>query len=111
VRATREQHRGKVGGGGRWVKGTFENLLNVVPKGSRVQVKKKPIKFTETADGKQFIEVHQPLSQNEDDDPQTMPLTFTKQFTAWYESGKVDKAKVDAEIIRRSGIPVDVTAY
>lgn len=40
-----------------------------------------------------------------------MPLTFTKQFTAWYESGKVDKAKVDAEIIRRSGIPVDVTAY
>ncbi|MDK7224445.1 L,D-transpeptidase, partial [Proteus mirabilis] len=52
-----------------------------------------------------------PLSQNEDDDPQTMPLTFTKQFTAWYESGKVDKAKVDAEIIRRSGIPVNVTAY
>ncbi|HCT6321604.1 TPA: L,D-transpeptidase family protein [Proteus mirabilis] len=89
----------------------IETLFNVIPKGSRVQVINKPIKFTETADGKQFIEVHQPLSQNEDDDPQTMPLTFTKQFTAWYESGKVDKAKVDAEIIRRSGIPVDVTAY
>ncbi|MEQ4923576.1 L,D-transpeptidase family protein [Proteus hauseri] len=89
----------------------IETLFNVIPKGSRVQIINKPIKFTETADGRQFIEVHQPLSRNEDDDPQTMPLTFTKQFNEWYESGKVDKDKADAEIIRRSGLPVDVTAY
>ncbi|OAT21501.1 L,D-transpeptidase family protein [Proteus myxofaciens] len=87
----------------------IETLFNIVPKGTRVQVINRPIKFTEVA-GRQFIEVHQPLSRNENDDPQTMPLTFTKQFNQWYESGRVDKNKVDAEITRRSGIPVDVTA-
>jgi L,D-transpeptidase YcfS len=88
----------------------IEALFNSVPKGTRVQVINQPIKFAIEPDGKRYVEVHQPLSRNEKDDPQTMPIAQSAQLKAFAKSAKSDTALIKDVIARRSGMPVLVSS-
>ncbi len=63
----------------------IEALFNAVPVGTRVQVINQPVKYTVEPDGKRYVEVHQPLSRSEKDDPQTAPLALSAGFRIVYE--------------------------
>lgn len=87
----------------------IEALFNAVSTGTRVQVVNEPIKFTVEPDGRRYIEVHQPLSRNDKDDPQSMPITLTPAVQAFLNDPATDRAAAEAEIRRRSGLPVLVS--
>ncbi|WP_275556354.1 L,D-transpeptidase family protein [Mixta sp. Marseille-Q2659] len=84
----------------------IEALFNSVPKGTRVQIINQPVKYAVEPDGKRYIEVHQPLSRSEQDDPQTMPLPLTKAIKRFINSDESDTALIKAALERRSGMPV-----
>lgn len=86
----------------------IEALFNTVPKGTRVQVIDQPIKFSKEPDGSYFIEVHQPLSKTDSDDPQTMPIDYSDEFKAFLEDEQIDQQLVQQAVERRSGLPVKV---
>ncbi|XXN64788.1 L,D-transpeptidase family protein [Enterobacter ludwigii] len=88
----------------------IEALFNSVPKGTRVQVINQPIKYAIEPDGKRYVEVHQPLSRNDKDDPQTMPIAQSAQLKAFSKSDKSDTALIKEVIARRSGMPVLVSS-
>lgn len=81
-------------------------LFDSVSEKTRVQVVNQPVKYAIEPDGKRYIEVHQPLSRNEQDDPQTMPLPLSKTLKRFINSEESDKALIEATLKRRSGMPV-----
>lgn len=81
-------------------------LFNSVSEETRVQIVNQPVKYAIEPDGKRYIEVHQPLSRNEQDDPQTMPLPLSKALKRFINSEESDKALIEATLKRRSGMPV-----
>ncbi|HEF8773674.1 L,D-transpeptidase family protein [Providencia manganoxydans] len=86
----------------------IEALFKTVPKGTRVQVVNQPVKYSKEPDGSYYIEVHQPLSKKPSDDPQTMPIALSDDFKRFLENEEIDKALVEKELARRSGLPVKV---
>ncbi|AVF35018.1 L,D-transpeptidase family protein [Rahnella sikkimica] len=87
----------------------IEALFNSVPKGTRVQIVNQPIKFDVEPDGKRYIEVHQPLSHTEKDDPQTKPILLTAAMKKFIKSDDTNAEIVKEAITRRSGMPVVVS--
>jgi L,D-transpeptidase YcfS len=87
----------------------IEALFNNVPKGTRVQIINQPLKYAVEPDGKRYLEVHQPLSHSEKDDPQTMPITLTANAKKFVQSDKSDAEMIKQVIERRSGMPVIVS--
>jgi len=85
-------------------------LFASVPEGTRVQIVNQPIKYAIEPDGKRYIEVHQPLSRTEKDDPQTMPIPLTAAMKAFMRAPQSDTALINAAIARRSGMPVLVSS-
>jgi L,D-transpeptidase YcfS len=84
----------------------IEALFNMVPRGTRVQVINDPVKISVEPDGKRYVEVHQPLSRVESDDPQTMPSSLSKTEKSFVEDSQTDRAVFDSAVVRRSGMPV-----
>ncbi|RWR03523.1 peptidoglycan-binding protein [[Pantoea] beijingensis] len=87
----------------------IEALFNHVPQGTRVQVINQPIKYAVEPDGKRYIEVHQPLSHTEKDDPQTMKIPLSKAASAFINSKDSDTRLSEQAIVRRSGMPILVS--
>ncbi|MFO6295899.1 L,D-transpeptidase family protein [Rahnella selenatireducens] len=87
----------------------IESLFNSVPKGTRVQIVNQPIKIDVEPDGKRYIEVHQPLSHTEKDDPQTKPILLTAAMKKFIKSDDTNAEIVKEAIKRRSGMPVVVS--
>ncbi|PKH26525.1 L,D-transpeptidase [Enterobacterales bacterium CwR94] len=87
----------------------IEALFNAVPKGTRVQVINQPVKVAIEPDGKRYIEVHQPLSRNEKDDPQTMRLPLTSDAKKFINSKQSDEVMIKEALERRSGMPIIVS--
>lgn len=88
----------------------IEALFNSVPKGTRVQVINQPVKYAVEPDGKRYVEVHQPLSHSDKDDPQTMPIALSPAMKKFIKSPKSDSALIKAALERRSGMPVLVSS-
>ncbi|MDT0174939.1 L,D-transpeptidase family protein [Enterobacter sp. BRE11] len=88
----------------------IEALFNSVPKGTRVQVINQPVKYAVEPDGKRYIEVHQPLSHSDKDDPQTMPIALSPAMKKFIKSPQSDSALIKAALERRSGMPVLVSS-
>lgn len=86
----------------------IQALFYSIPVGTRVQVINEPIKFSKEPNGSYYIEVHQPLSKRESDDPQTMPLVYSNEFKAFLQQPGIDQRLVDQAVARRSGMPVRV---
>lgn len=78
--------------------------------GTRVQIINEPVKFSVEPDGKRYIEVHRPLAQAEDENPQTVPFAHSAAFTAFAAESGSDKTLIDKALARRAGIPVAVSA-
>lgn len=83
-------------------------LFHSVAKDTRVQVINQPIKFSIEPNGQRYIEVHQPLSVHESDNPQTMPIALSDAVQKFIDDPQTDAAKVKQAITRRSGMPVRV---
>ncbi|WP_051124031.1 MULTISPECIES: L,D-transpeptidase family protein [unclassified Dickeya] len=84
----------------------IEALFNDVPVGTRVQIINEPIKVAVEPDGKRYIEVHQPLSHTDKDDPQTLPIALGQKVKAFIHDKETDSHAVQPAIERRSGMPV-----
>ena len=81
----------------------IEALFNSVPKGTRVQVINQPVKYAVEPDGKRYVEVHQPLSHSDKDDPQTMPIALSPAMKKFIKSPQSDSALIKAALERRGG--------
>ena len=84
----------------------IESLFTSVPEGTRVQIINQPIKYAVEPDGKRYLEVHQPLSHNDKDDPQTQPIPLTAQAKKFVRSDDSDAVVIKEALARRSGMPV-----
>lgn len=85
-------------------------LFTQVAWGTRVEIINEPVKYTIEPDGRRFVEVHQPLSRNDWENPQTVPIAVSATFASFIDNPLSDKAQVDSAITRRSGYPVLVNA-
>ncbi|RLM27038.1 peptidoglycan-binding protein [Brenneria alni] len=84
----------------------IEALFNTVPVGTRVQIVNDAIKTSLEPDGKRYVEVHQPLSKTDQDDPQTMPISINKKTKEFIDNDDTDAKAVADAIVRRSGMPI-----
>ncbi|STC88448.1 Probable L,D-transpeptidase YcfS precursor [Edwardsiella hoshinae] len=87
----------------------IEALFRSVPANTRVQIVNQPVKVAIEPDGKRYVEVHQPLSRTERDDPQTMPIALSQSQAAFVASPLTDRAAFAQAMQRRSGMPVLVS--
>ncbi|AXG47669.1 L,D-transpeptidase family protein [Photorhabdus laumondii subsp. laumondii] len=87
----------------------IETLFNAVPRGTRVQIINEAVKYSVEPSGKRYIEVHQPLSKKEDDNPQTLPIVRSADLNKFIDNNKTDKNIVEQAMVRRSGMPVLVS--
>ncbi|PIJ51867.1 L,D-transpeptidase [Erwinia sp. OLTSP20] len=85
-------------------------LFSNVPQGTRVQVINQPVKYAIEPDGKRYIEVHQPLSRSEQDDPQTKVIPISPALKRFIHSKQSDGQVISEALSRRSGMPVLVNA-
>lgn len=86
----------------------IKNLFNSVSKGTRVQIIDEAIKVTVEPDGRRYVEVHEPLTQNENQDSKTLPIPFSSAVKAFATHPNTDAALFDQQVIRRSGLPTFV---
>ncbi|MEA1065122.1 L,D-transpeptidase family protein [Erwinia sp. HR93] len=84
-------------------------LFSRVAAGTRVQIINEPIKYSAEPNGRRYIEVHQPLSSNDWENPQTVPLAPSASFQRFLAAADINKAEMDAVLRRRAGYPVPVT--
>jgi len=89
-------------------------LFNNVPVGTRVQFINQPVKATVEPDGSRYVEVHNPLSQTEEQfrSRKPVPLQLTSAVTKVTDDASVNAAVMADALKARSGMPVqlDVTA-
>lgn len=87
----------------------IETLFRVITPGTKVNIINTPIKASVEPDGRHLVEIHQPLSKNIEDDPQTLPITLNASMQAFKSQadGIVMKRAMEA----RSGMPTDVTRH
>lgn len=88
----------------------IKSLFSQVELGTRVQIINEPVKYSQEPDGRRYVEVHQPLSQNDWDNPQTMPIAINATFGRFIDDAGTDTMAVDNAITRRAGVPVVVSA-
>lgn len=87
----------------------IEALFRSVPGGTRVQIVNQPLKVSVEPDGKRYVEVHQPLSRSERDDPQVLPIVLNGRLSTFAASPLTERAAFDGAMARRSGMPVLVS--
>lgn len=85
-------------------------LFDNVPVGTRVQFINQPIKATVEPDGSRWVEIHNPLSANEEEfnSRAPVPLDITPAVNKIISDNSVNTQTVDQALQRRSGMPVDV---
>jgi len=89
--------------------GDIETLFRVITPGTKVNILNTPIKVSEEPGGVRLVEIHQPLSKNINDDPQTLPIVLNATMQTFKASA--DSAVMERAMEIRSGMPVDVTAH
>lgn len=83
-------------------------LFSQVAWGTRVQIVNEPVKYTTEPDGRRYIEVHQPLSTNDWENPQTVPIAIRSDVGNFIDSQGSNRAEIEQALIRRAGYPVEV---
>lgn len=87
----------------------IETLFRVITPGTKVNIINTPIKASVEPDGRHLVEIHQPLSKNIEDDPQTLPITLNASMQAF--KSQADGIVMERAIEARSGMPTDVTRH
>lgn len=83
-------------------------LFSSVRTGTPVKVINEPVKYSVEPNGMRYVEVHRPLSAEEQQNVQTMPYKLPVGFTQFKDNQAVDKKLVDKALYRRAGYPVAV---
>ncbi|WP_102135769.1 L,D-transpeptidase family protein, partial [Candidatus Erwinia dacicola] len=85
-------------------------LFDHVPVGTRVQFIDQPIKATVEPDGSRYVEVHNPLSQTEEQfkSREPVPLTIPASVTKIVADASVNSISMEDAVKARSGMPVKV---
>lgn len=86
-------------------------LFEQVTPGTKVTIINTPIKASVEPSGVRLVEVHQPLSEHIDDDPQTLPIVLNAGMKAFSQDANTDAAVMNKVMDVRSGMPVDVTRH
>ncbi len=87
----------------------IETLFRVIQPGTKVNIMNTPIKVSEEPGGVRLVEVHQPLSKQLNDDPQTLPIVLNAAQQGFKASS--DERVMERAMEARSGMPVDVTRH
>ena len=85
-------------------------LFAQVRTGTPVRVINEPVKFAVEPNGMRYVEVHRPLSPEEEQNVQTMPYVMPAGFTQFKATQEVDERLVENALYRRAGYPVAVTS-
>ena len=91
--------------------GDIKALFGQVTPGTKVTIINTPIKASVEPNGVRLVEVHQPLSEHIDDDPQTLPIVLNASMQAFSQNANTDAAVMNKVMDVRSGMPVDVTRH
>lgn len=83
----------------------IKTLFNNVTVGTNVSIINEPIKISLESNGKYYLEVHQPLSTNTYDNPQTSFIPLSLQMKKTFTLPIINKILLKQIIARRSGIP------
>ncbi|MEN4979245.1 L,D-transpeptidase family protein [Erwinia billingiae] len=85
-------------------------LFDNVPVGTRVQFIDQPIKATVEPDGSRLVEVHNPLSQTEEqfNSREPVPLSITPVVNKVISDASVDTAAMENALKARTGMPTKV---
>ncbi|MGP3594138.1 L,D-transpeptidase LdtE [Vagococcus sp. WN89Y] len=86
----------------------IEALFAQVATGTRVTIINEPVKYAVEPDGRHYIEVHRPLSQNAGDNTQTLPITFSPALESFIKQAGGDRQMIEKALARRAGYPVAV---
>lgn len=86
-------------------------LYNEITPGTKVTIINTPVKVSVEPNGTRLVEVHQPLSEHIDDDPQTLPITLNDSMQAFRQAPLTDTAVMERAMMLRSGMPIDVTRH
>lgn len=87
----------------------IETLFRVIQPGTKVNIMNTPVKVSEEPGGVRLVEVHQPLSKQLNDDPQTLPIVLNSAQQSFKASA--DETVMERAMEARSGMPVDVTRH
>lgn len=91
--------------------GDIETLFRQVTPGTKVNIINTPIKASVEPNGVRLVEVHQPLSEKINDDPQLLPIVLNASMRTFKNAAQTDTAVMDHAMEIRSGMPVDVTRH
>lgn len=89
----------------------IKTLFNQVTPGTKVNIINTPIKVSAEPNGARLVEVHQPLSEKIDDDPQLLPITLNNAMQAFKDAAQTDAEVMQHAMDVRSGMPVDVRRH
>lgn len=87
----------------------IQALFSQVKTGTPVRVINQPVKFAIEPDGKRYVEVHRPLTQDEAGNARTIPHTLPAAFHQFAGDKTVDDAQLKKALSRRAGYPVVVS--
>ncbi|MGY9338510.1 L,D-transpeptidase LdtC [Citrobacter braakii] len=91
--------------------GDIETLFRQVKPGTKVNIINTPIKASVESNGVRLVEVHQPLSEKINDDPQLLPIVLNASMQTFKNATQTDSAVMEHAMEIRSGMPVDVTRH
>ena len=91
--------------------GDIETLFRQVTPGTKVNIINTPIKASVEPDGTRLVEIHQPLSEKINDDPQLLPIVLNKSMQTFKDAAQTDSAVMEHAMEIRSGMPIDVTRH
>ena len=91
--------------------GDIETLFRQVTPGTKVNIINTPIKASVEPNGVRLVEVHQPLSEKINDDPQLLPIVLNKSMQTFKNAAQTDSTVMEHAMEIRSGMPVDVTRH
>ncbi len=85
-------------------------LFDNVPVGTRVQFIDQPVKASVEPDGSRIVEIHNPLSQTEEqfNSREPVPLTLTSAVNKVTADASVDVAAMENALKARTGLPTTV---
>ncbi|MTD39791.1 L,D-transpeptidase family protein [Erwinia sp. CPCC 100877] len=86
-------------------------LFSKVAWGTRVQIINEPVKYSVEPNGRRYVEVHQPLSTNDWENSQTMPIAISASFGRFIDDARSDRSALDNAMTRRAGYPVEVSGH
>lgn len=87
----------------------IQALFSQVKTGTPVRIINQPVKFAVEPDGRRYVEVHRPLSQDESGNTRTIAYTLPAEFHQFSGDSSVDEAQLKRALSRRAGYPVVVS--